>query len=85
MTLNKKVLALSIAACMSTTLYTPSIIAADTKATKAEQKKEKKQKSIAEITKNHVKHNGLFTLFQNKKSGAVLLQLNESQLNSEFI
>ncbi|TMO67936.1 zinc-dependent metalloprotease [Pseudoalteromonas aurantia] len=82
MTFNKKILALSIAACMSTTLYSAQVTAADKNATKAE---EKKQKTIAEITKNHTQHDGLFTLFQNKKSGSVLLKLNESQLNSEFI
>ena len=85
MTFNKKVLALSVAACITTSFYSASTIAADKSATKAETKKDKKQKTIAEITKDHTQHDGLFKLFQNKKSGAVLLQLNESQLNSEFI
>ncbi|MBQ4845220.1 zinc-dependent metalloprotease [Pseudoalteromonas sp. MMG005] len=82
MTFHKKTIALGIAACISTSLYSLPAYASDKQTTKAENKK---QQTIADLTKNHTKHEGLFTLFQSNKSGAVLLQLNESQLNSEFI
>lgn len=82
MKFNKKIIALSIAACMSSSFYSAAVSAADKKPAEAE---EKKQTSISDLTKAHTEHKGLFTLYQNDKSGSVLLKLNESQLGEEFI
>ena len=81
MTFNKKVLALSVAACITISFYSASTIAADKSATKAETKKDKKQKTIAEITKDHTQHDGLFKLFQNKYPQFNLLMEDDKHPN----
>lgn len=48
-------------------------------------KESKKDKSIEEITQKCVKHEGLFTLFQDTTSGSLYMLIDSAHLGNEFI
>ena len=49
------------------------------------EKKEEEPKTIAELTKDSTQKSGLFTLFQNNKTGNVHMLIRTDQLDTEFI
>ena len=71
---------------MTATLAGPVMTAAVSAApAKAEKADKKAEKSIADIVKDHKEYKGLITVYQNEKTGSVLLKLNKNQLGKEFI
>ncbi len=44
-----------------------------------------KEKTVAELTENSLRKEGLFTLFQDNKTGEVLMLIKKEQLDKEFI
>ncbi len=55
------------------------------KAKSGDKKKKKKEKTIAEITKDHKKSEGLFTFYRDPKSGALRMEIAPDQLDKEYI
>ena len=54
-------------------------------AKKDEAKKDEKPKTIAELTKDSIRYDGFFTLFQDKKTGETQMLIRPDQLGKEFI
>ncbi|WP_199610618.1 zinc-dependent metalloprotease [Flocculibacter collagenilyticus] len=52
---------------------------------KDDKKKEKKKKSIADLTKDSIVHDGLFTVYQSKKDGSLMMKVTKEQMDKEFI
>ncbi len=52
---------------------------------KGTQKKDTPKKTIAELTKSSRKHPGLFTVYEDTTTGALQLQIRESQIGKEYI
>jgi len=59
----------------------------EAKADKAAKKKDenKKDKTLEELVKDMDAHEGIFTLYKNKKSGSLSMAIREDQLNQEFL
>ncbi|MEM7611589.1 MAG: zinc-dependent metalloprotease [Pseudomonadota bacterium] len=51
----------------------------------AEKKSEDKPKTIAELTENHTRIDGLITIFQDDKTGSIKLLLDDSVIDKELI
>jgi len=69
---------------LSLIILSPGLIFAEDKKDDAE-KKEEEPKTIAELTKDSTRMDGLFTLFQNDKTGEVHMLVKADQLDREFI
>ena len=50
-----------------------------------ESKEEPKEKTIAELTEKHEVSEGLFTVYQDSKTGKIKMAIKKSQLNKEYI
>lgn len=75
---------------MKNTLYLLSIallvVSCNTKKTVATTKKAKTEiKSIAQVTKKSKKSDGLFPIYQDSTTGEIYLEVDENQLNKEYI
>lgn len=52
---------------------------------KSDKKEKKKDKTLAETVKDMEKHQGLFNLYRNKKTGSVMMEVSSDQIGKEFI
>jgi hypothetical protein len=80
MTINKKGLLLTLIACFA---LNSAVYAEEAK--KEGKKDEKKEKTIAEMVKDKTMHDGLLDLYQDPKTGSMMMTISEEQLNKPFI
>ncbi|WP_440056292.1 zinc-dependent metalloprotease (plasmid) [Pseudoalteromonas sp. T1lg65] len=82
----RNILTVFVAATLAGPAMTTAVAAEASKAENANKAADKEaDKTIAEIVKDHKEYKGLITVYQDEKTGAVLLKLNKKQLGKEFI
>lgn len=65
----------------------PFAVAEEKKAEKSEEKKEEeeKKKTLEEVIKDHEAIDGLFPLYRDKETGALMMEISETHFQQEFI